>query len=113
MKDRTGHLNPEFTNLTEVEVRLDAITIREDLKTGSGQIMCTEGDQDMDKIIEAGQDIIQIIEVVGDITQQVIKDMGSLIIIIIEGEDIEVKITIGIRVGHMRDRTEIEETAEV
>ena len=31
----------------------------------------------------------------------------------IEGKVIEVKIMIGIGVGHMRDRIEIEETAEV
>ena len=48
-----------------------------------------------------------------DITQEVIKGMGDLIIIMIQKEVIEVKIRIGIGVGHMRDRLEIEEIAEV
>ena len=85
--------------------------IIEDLKTGSGQITHIEGDQDMDKIIEAGQDIILIIEVDMGIIQEVI-GMGGLIIII-EGEVTEVKIMTGIEIGHMKDRTEIGETAEV
>ena len=67
----------------------------------------------MDKIIEAGQYIILIIEVVMGITQEVIKGMGDLIITMVQREIIEVKIMIGIGLGHMRDRTEIEGTAEV
>ena len=39
--------------------------------------------------------------------------MRGLIITMVQGEVIEVKITIEIGVGHMRDITEIEETAEV
>ena len=39
--------------------------------------------------------------------------MGGLTITMVQEEVIEVKITIGIGVGHMRDRTEIEEIAEV
>ena len=67
----------------------------------------------MDKIIEAGQGIIPIIEVDIGITQEVIKGMEGLTITIIEGEVIEVKIMIGIGVGHMKDKTEIAETVEV
>ena len=86
--------------------------IREDFRTGLGQIMCIEEDQDTDKIIEAGQDIILIIEVVMGKTQEVITGMGGLIIIMVQEEVIEVKITIAI-VDHMRDRPEMEEIAEV
>ena len=39
--------------------------------------------------------------------------MGRQIIAITEGKTLEVKIMIGIGVGPMRDRKEIEETAEV
>ena len=65
--------------------------------------------QDTDKIIEAGQDIILMIEVVMGITQEVIKGMGGVIITTIKEEVIEVKIMIRIGVGHMKDRTDIEE----
>ena len=50
--------------------------IREDFKIGLGQITCIEEGQDTDKIIEAGQDIILIIEVVMGLTQEVIKMYG-------------------------------------
>ena len=56
MKNRTDHLNPEYTNLIEVEVRLDITIIREDFKIGLYQTMCTEEDQGMDKTIEVGQE---------------------------------------------------------
>ena len=57
--------------------------------------------------MEARQDIILIMEVVMGITQEVIKGMRGLIITIIEGKVIEVKITIGIGVGHMREGREV------
>ena len=116
MKDRINLSNHEFINPTEVEVRLDAISIREDIKAGLGQTMHTDDVQDIVKIIEAGQDMILIIEVVMGIMQDVIKGMGGSIIIIItaiEGVVTEVKIMIGTGVGHMTDRVEIEETVEV
>ena len=91
-------------HLSEAEVKLDAIMIRQDFKTGSDQTMHIEDGQDMDKIIEAAQDMILIIEVVMGIIQEVIKGMGDLIITVIEGEVIEVKITTGIGVDHMKDR---------
>ena len=77
--------------------------------------MCTEDIQDIFQIIEAGQDMILIIEVVMGIMQEVIKGMGGSIIIIItiEGVVIEIKIMIGTGAGHMKDRVEIEETVEV
>ena len=51
--------------------------IKEDFKIGSDQIMHTEDDQGMDKIIEVGQDMILIIELVMGIMQEVIKGMGD------------------------------------
>ena len=75
--------------------------------------MCTDVIQDKIKIIEAGQGIILIIEVVMDIIHKVIKGMADTIIIITEEVVIEVKVMIGIGVGHMKDRIETEETIEV
>ena len=74
--------------------------------------MCTEVIQDIIKIIEAGQDMIPIIQVVMDIIHEVIKGMGEMTIIITKEVVIEVKVMIGI-VGHMKDRIETEETMEV
>ena len=108
MKDRIDNLYLKFTNLTDTEVRLDAIMTREDFKTGSDSTMHIGDGQDMDKIIEVGQDMILIIEVVMDIIQEVVKGMLDLIITIIEGEIREVKIMIGIGVGHTKDRIDIE-----
>ena len=57
--------------------------------------------------------MVLIIEVVTDIVQEVTKGMGDIIMIItIEGVVIEIKITIGTGVGHMKDRIEMEETVE-
>ena len=78
--------------------------------------MCTEDIQDVVKIIGAEQDVILIIQVVTGIMQEVIKCMGGskiIIITAIEGVVIEIKIMIGTRVGHTKDRVEIEETVEV
>ena len=86
--------------------------IREDIKAGLGQTMHTEDIQDIVKIIEAGQDMILIIEVVMGIIQEVIEGMEGIIIVIIEEVAIEIKIMIEIRVGHMKDRIEMEETVE-
>ena len=114
MKDKRDHSNHEFINPTEVEIRLDITMIRENIKTGSGQTMCMEDIQDIVRFIEAGQDIILIIEVVTGIVHEVTKDMVDLIIIaIIEGVVIEIKIMIGTGVGHMKDRIGIEGRLEV
>ena len=43
MKDRTDHLNPEYTNLIDIEVRLDVTMIREDFKIGLDQTMLYRG----------------------------------------------------------------------
>ena len=75
--------------------------------------MCTEGIQDIIKIIEVGQDMILVIEVVMGIIQEVIQGMGGIIVVIIEEVVIENKITIEIGVGHKKDRTEMEEAVEV
>ena len=56
--------------------------------------------------------MILIVEVVMGIIQEVFKGMGDQMMAIIEGETLGVKIIIGIGVGHMRDRTEIEGTVE-
>ena len=112
MKDRTDHLNPECTNLIEVEVRPDLITIREDSKIGLDQRMHIDDDQGMDKTTEVGQDMILIIEVAMGIIQEVIKGMGDQIITITEGETLGINIMIEIGVCHMRGRTEIEGTVE-
>ena len=87
--------------------------IREDFKTGLDQTMHTENDQGMDKTIDVGQDIILIIKVAMGIIQEVIKGMGGWIITITEGETLEVKIIVGIGVGHIKDRTETDGTVEV
>ena len=96
MKARIDHSNPECTNLTEAEVRLDAIMIREDFKIDFDQTMHTEADQGMDKTIEVGQDMILIIEVAMGIIQEVIKGTGGQITTVVEEEALEVKIMIGI-----------------
>ena len=77
MKERTDHLNPEYTSLIEVEVRLDVTMIRENFRTGLDQTMHTEDNQGMDKTIEVGQDMILITKVVMGIIQEVIKGMGD------------------------------------
>ena len=85
---------------------------KEDFRTGLDQTMHTEDDQGMGKTTEVGQDMILIIEVVTDTIQEVIKGMGDRIIITTEGETLEIKITIGIGVGHMKDRIETEGMVE-
>ena len=111
MKDKIDSLNHEYTSPIEVEDRQDAITNWEDFRTGIGQTTHTEGDQGMDKITEVGQDTILIIGVVTDIIWEVIKDTWDRIIVT-KKETLEIKITIGIGVGHMRDRIETEGTIE-
>ena len=88
--------------------------IREDIKIGLGKAMPTEDVQDIVKIIEAGQDMIPIIEVVMDIVHEVAKGMGGIIIVmIIGGVAIEIKIMIETGVGHMKDRIGTKEIVEV
>ena len=87
--------------------------IREDFQIGLDQTTCTEDDQVMDKTIEVGQDMILTIEVATGITQEVVRGIGDRILTIIEGESLEVKITIETGVGHMKDRIETERTAEL
>ena len=88
------------------------IMIREDFRVDLGQTMHTEDGQGMDKTIEVGQGIFLIIEVISAIIPKAIKCMGNRIIIITEGETLEIKIMIGIGVDHMQDRIETEETVE-
>ena len=86
--------------------------IREDFKIGLDQIMHIEEDQGMYKTIEVGQGMILIIELAMGIVQEVIRGMGGQIIVVTEGGTLGIKITIGIGVGDMKDRTEIEGTVE-
>ena len=72
--------------------------------------MCIVHIQDIIKIIEVGEDMILITEVVMGIIQEVIKAMEGIIVVIIEEVVIEIKIMIEIGVGHMKDRKEMEET---
>ena len=74
--------------------------------------MYIEDVQDIIKIIDVGHDMILIIEVVTGIIQEVIKGMEGIIIVITEEVAIGIKIMIEIRVGHMKDRIEMEETVE-
>ena len=74
--------------------------------------MHTEDGQGMEKTIEVHQDMILNIEVVMAIIQEAIKGMGDRIIIT-EGETLEIKIMIGIGVGHTQDKIETEGMAEV
>ena len=76
MKDRVNHLSSECINIIEVEVRIEVIT-----KVDLGPIMYIEVVQDTTKILEAEQDIAQIIEAVMVIILEVIKGMPEIIII--------------------------------
>ena len=100
MNDRIDNSKLKCTNPIEAEVRLDVTTTREDFKIGLDQTMLTEDDQDMDKAIEVAQGMILIVEVAMGIIQEVTKGMGDQIITITEWETLEVKIMIGIGVGH-------------
>ena len=112
MKDRINNLSHEYISLIEAEVRQDAIMIREHFRTCLDPIMHTEDDQGINKTIEVGQDMILIIEVVIVIIQEVIKGMGSRIITTTGRETLEIKIMIGIGVGHTEDRIETEGRVE-
>ena len=99
--DRISHLSHEYINPIEAEVRIEVIIIKEGTKAGLGPIMHTE----------AVQDIFLTIEVVMKAICEVIKGMEETIII--EEAVIEIKIMIGIGVGHIKGRLETEEAVEV
>ena len=92
MKDRTDNSNLKCTSPIETEVRLDAITIRENFKTGLDQTTNTEDEQDMDKTIEVGQGMILIIEIAMGIIQEVMKIMGGQTISITGEENLKSKL---------------------
>ena len=75
--------------------------------------MCIEDTQDIIQIIEVGQDMILIIDVVKGKVQEVFKGMEGIIIVITEEVVIGIKIMIEIGVGLMKDSIETEETVEV
>ena len=66
--EKTDSLNHKFIKPIEVEGKKDAITNSEVSKTGLGQIITgaihLEEGQGMDRIIEVGQGMIQIIGVI-------------------------------------------------
>ena len=64
MKVKTDNLNCESISPTEVEDRQDAITNREDFRTGLGQTTHIEEAQGRDKITEVGQDMFLIIKII-------------------------------------------------
>ena len=68
--------------------------------------MHIEDIQDKVKIMEVGQDMILITEVVMGIIQEVIKGMEGIIVGITEVVAIVIKIMIEIGVGHMKDKME-------
>ena len=71
MKDKTDSSNCESIKPIEVEDRQDATMKSEDFRTGLGQTTTgaihIEEDQGMNKIIEVGQGMIHIIEVIMEI----------------------------------------------
>ena len=104
MKGRINYSSCEFIRLIEVEVRLDAIIIRHDMKAGLGQAMCTEDVQDIIKILGVGQDMIPIEEAVIGTIKEVVRDFVGIVIIILEEVFIEIKIMVEIGVHHMKGR---------
>ena len=94
MKGRINHSSHKFISLIEVEDRLDAIMIREDMKTGLGQTMHTEDVQDIIKILGVGQDMILIEEVVMGTIQEVVRDLVGIVIMIMEEVVIGIKIMV-------------------
>ena len=90
MKDTQNHLSHRCISPIEVEIKIE-VTFAADL-----EIMCI-GDADHKiKILEVETGVI---EEIMDTTHGVAKDIGTIIMTIGEGI-IEVKITIGIGVGH-------------
>ena len=104
MKGRINHSSHKFISLTEVEVRLDAIMIREDMKAGLGQTMHTEDIQNVIKMLGVGQDMILIEGVVMGTIQEGVRDLVEIVIMIMEEVVIEIKIMVEIGVGHMKGR---------
>ena len=80
MNVETDNLNCKSISPAEVEDRQDAIIKREDFRTGLGQITHIEEDQGMDKIIEVGQDMFLVIEVITETIWEVSRGMKDKII---------------------------------
>ena len=107
MKDRVNCLKHKYINLTEVGVRIEVI-----IKIGLGLIICVGVIQHITRTLEVGWYIILITQVVMITTHMVIRGMEE-IIATIKGMGIEIKIMIGIGVGHLKDKTEGGEMIEV
>ena len=94
--DKTDSLNCESIKPTEVEDKQDIIMNSKVFRTGLGQTIAwaihLEQGQGMDKIINIGQGMIQIIGVIKETIWEVIKGMGDKIIIEMDlGEISEIK----------------------
>ena len=93
MKGTQGHLSHKYISPTEVEIRVEAIFIVGLEITHKGDAHCTI------KILEVQTEVTLAIEEITDITCKVVRDIGTITMII--GETIiETKATIEIGVGH-------------
>ena len=106
MKDKIRQFKPWVYQSNRVEDRQDVITNREDFRTGLGQTttgtMYREEGQGMDKIIEVGQDMILIIEVIMEIIWEVTWGIGNKLIMEVDsGVTSEIKAIKEKGVGHM------------
>ena len=106
-KDKTESLNCEYISPIEVEDMQDAVTNREDFKTGLGQTIHVKEDQGVDKIIKVGQDMILILGVIMETIWEVIRGMGDKNIMIIEVELLEIKAMKESGVDHMIGKAEV------
>ena len=103
MKVKIDSLNHESNSLREVEDKQDVLTNREDFNRTNTY----RGRPGMDNIIEVGQDMILIIEVIMAIIREVTQDMGDKIIIETDwGVTLEIKVMEEMGVDHMKGKPE-------
>ena len=120
MTDKIDSSNHRFLKVIEEEDKQDAITIREDFKIGLDQIVAgvihLEECQGIDKSIEVGQGMTQIIEEIIKTIWEIIKGMEDKIIAEIAlGAILEIKAMTEVGVGQMIGNLDImrEGTTEV
>ena len=104
-KVKTDNLNHESISPTKVEDRQDAVMNKGDFRIGLGQTTPKEEDQGMNVIIEEGQDMFLIIEVIMKTIWEVIRGMKEKIITKTEEEILGTKI-MKIWIRHMIGKTE-------
>ena len=92
MKDTQSHLSHKYISPIEVEIKIE-VTFTADL-----EMMHIGDTHHTIKTLEVETGVTLVIEEIMDITHEVAKDIGTIIMTI--GEIIEVKITIGIGIGH-------------